>query len=69
MITIIAFREMGLGNEPMKCFCGMMNMPSPMNLNPFAKSSKKLDGVYNDIANESMKQAALEVKKLFETKY
>ena len=63
LASIIAFREMGLGYENMKSFCGMMNMPPPMNLNAFVKASTKLHGVYTDTAHESMKQASLEVKK------
>ena len=55
---------MGLGYEAMKSFCGMMNMPTPMNLNAFVKSSKKLHDAYTASASESMKQAALKVKKL-----
>ena len=47
----------------MKSFCGMMNMPPPINLNAFVKASTKLHGVYTDTAHESMKQASLEVKK------
>ena len=43
---------MGLGYENMKSFCGMMNMPPPMNLNAFVKASTKLHGVYTDTAHE-----------------
>lgn len=62
LTSMIAFREIGVGYNGMKNFCGVMNMPPPMNKSAFQKLSKVIHKHYVDVAKMSMKQAALEVR-------
>ena len=62
LTSIIAFRECGVGYDGIKNFCGVVNMPPPMNKTAFQKSSKSIHNVYSETADLSMKQAAREVK-------
>ena len=61
-MSVIAFRENGLGHSAMENFCGMMNMPPPMTKAAYQKSMSKIADVYKHVAADSMKQAAAEVK-------
>ena len=42
LTSIIAFREYGVGYDGIKTFCGVVNMPPPMNKTAFQKSSKSI---------------------------
>jgi hypothetical protein len=63
LVSIVAFREIGVGYDGIKNFCGVMNMPHPMSKTAFQKLSKTVHINYVNVANESMRQAALEVRK------
>ena len=60
---IMAFREIGLGHEAVKTFCGMMNMPPPMNKKSYDITSSKLHDTYVQTAQDSMKTAANEIRQ------
>ena len=45
MRTVIAFREIGRGHQPMKEFCRILNMPS-MNVSAYDKINNKLSSAY-----------------------
>ena len=61
--TTIAFREMGKGYSSMRTFTSMMNMPPPMRANAYYdKINNTLHVVYNDVAEQSMHNAAEETR-------
>jgi len=59
--SAIAFREMGRGHSAIEKFCGVMNMPPPMNSFSFEKTVRNvLHKNYLATAEESMKRGAEE---------
>ena len=60
--TVIAFREMGKGYHSMCTFTSMMNMPPPMRANTYDKINDTLYTVYNNVAEQSMHNAAEETR-------
>ena len=52
-----------MGYDGIKLFCGVVNMPPPMNRTACQKTSKSIHNVYSETADLSMKQAAREVKE------
>ena len=60
--TVIAFREMGKGYHSMCTFTSMMNMPPPMRANAYDKINDTLYTVYNNVAEQSMHNAAEETR-------
>ena len=55
---ILAFREIGKGYSSIKKFCGLMNMPDPMNKSSFNSLNEEIANSYNYIAEASMNNAA-----------
>ena len=49
--------------DGIKKFCGVVNMPPPMNKTAFQKSSKSIHNVYSETIDLPMKQAAREIKE------
>ena len=59
--SAIAFREIGRGHSAIEKFCGVMNMPPPMNSFSYEKTvTNVLLKHYNTTAEESMKRGAAE---------
>ena len=52
--VIIAMREIGRGHTALKTFCGVMNMPPPLQIISFNEMQQKFASVYQDVANDSM---------------
>ena len=61
--TVLAFREIGKGHEPLKTFNSCMNMPQPMTAKSFAAVNEKLSIAYEEVAKRCMQGAAEEVRK------
>ena len=61
--SVLAFREIGRGLEPMKTFNACMNMPRPMTEKNFASINEKLYDAYEDVAEKCLLAAAMEVRK------
>ena len=53
-LVIIAMKEIGRGQTALKTFCGVMNMPSPMQIISFNEMQQNIASVYQDVANDSM---------------
>ncbi|GFV72535.1 hypothetical protein TNCV_2763991 [Trichonephila clavipes] len=54
--SILAMRCIGQGLESLKTFCAVMSLPNPVE----QKSHDKLSRVMKEVAEESMKMAAVE---------
>ena len=62
--SVIAFREIGKGYAALlESFCYIMNMPPPMTRNSYDKLVDGLHEPYMLSAQQSMKNAASEVKE------
>ena len=61
--TVLAFREIGKGHEPLKTFNSCMNMPQPMTAKSFAAVNEKLSVAYEEVAKRCMQGAAEEVRR------
>ena len=60
--TVIAFRYLGIGYEGLENFCMQMNMHKPMTRQTYGKVIDSLHDVYLEIAKQSMRTAAEEIK-------
>jgi len=60
--TVMAFRNLGIGYEGLENFCMQMNMHKPMTRNNYGKVIDSLHDVYLEIAKQSMRNAAEEIK-------
>ena len=60
--AVVTFREIGHGYQALETFCGMMNMPPPMNKNSFYRTSSNVHTVYLHTSRQSMKKAADEIR-------
>ena len=61
--TVLAFREIGKGHEPLKTFNSCMNMPQPMTVKSFSAINEKLSVAYEEVAKGCMRRGAEEVRK------
>lgn len=61
--TVLAFREIGKGHEPMKTFNACMNMPRPMTEKNIASINERLFNAYEAVAEKCLLTAATEVRK------
>ena len=57
--TVAAFREIGKGFAVIETFCGIMNMPQPMNRTTFRDCIDSMHPAYVNTAEHSMNNAAL----------
>ena len=62
--TVMAFREIGRGHEGMKTFTTMMNMASPLAFTSYNDINSTLHDIYENVAAENTKKAAVEVRKI-----
>ena len=56
--SISAIREIGKGYSALSAFCGLMNLPPPMQIQAFNEMRDKVSEVYKQIADVSMQNAA-----------
>ena len=59
--TIMTFREIGKGYSALETFCGIMNMPAPMNVKAFNEMQLKIADAYIKVSKTSMIDAAEEI--------
>ena len=60
----MAFREIGKGHVDIETFCGLMNMPHPMNVKAYNNMVKDIMlPIYNTLVKEDMKEAAEELRQ------
>jgi hypothetical protein len=62
--AVISFREIGKGNESMKRFNTLFNMPPPLSRSSHNEINLSLHGIYKESAEDSMTQAAKEVREI-----
>ena len=62
IISLIAYREIGRGFTHIETFNRVMNMPPPYSHSNYDETLKELFSPYEDAMNESMLQAAENVK-------
>ena len=62
--SVMAFREIGKGFESMKIFSRLMNMTGPINAKAYNAINDHLLEAYLVAADNSMSQAATEVKEI-----
>ena len=60
----MAFRNLGIGYDGIESFCMHMNMHKPMTKNNYMKVIDSLHDAYINVADESMKTAAAELKEI-----
>ena len=56
----MAFREIGKGYSALETFCGIMNMPAPMNVKAFNEMQLKIADAFIKVSKTSMTDAAEE---------
>ena len=61
---IMAFREFGKGYDAINTFTSLMNMPPPMAIRIYNSINEKLRNVYMNSAEDNMKEAGNEVRKI-----
>ncbi len=61
--TVLAFREIGKGHEPLKTFNSCMIMLQPITAKSYLAMNDKLSNSNAEVAEECMIRAANEVKK------
>ena len=61
--TIMAFREIGKGYSALETFCGIMNMPAPMNVKAFNEMQLKIADAYIKVSKTSMTDVAEEMRQ------
>eukprot|EP00794_Sanderia_malayensis_P014632 gene14632-16150_t len=59
----LAIKEIGLGYRSLNMFSQVLNLLPPVNVSSFQKTVERLNEVYSEAANDSMSQAACEVKE------
>ena len=52
-LSIIAMREIGRGHTSLTVLCGVMNLPTPMNIKAYNDMQEKIALVYKEVANQS----------------
>ena len=52
--SVIAFREIGKGNEAMRTFTTIMNMPPPLSHQPYSDINLSLHNIYGKAAKEKV---------------
>nr|XP_047138397.1 uncharacterized protein LOC124814606 [Hydra vulgaris] len=62
--SVMAFREIGRGRDAMLTFTSIMNMPPPLSKPSFDCINSKLYDAYKSVAEQSMKNAAMEVRRI-----
>ena len=62
--AVMAFREIGRGNEAMSTFTTIMNMPAPLSNHSYDLTNNKLHKVYKEISSQSMKAAVSELREM-----
>ena len=62
-IRTMAFREIGKGYSALETFCGIMNMPAPMNVKAFNEMQLKIADAYLKVSKTSMTDAAEEIRQ------
>ena len=60
-IRTIAFREIGKGYSALETFCGIMNMPAPMNVKAFNEMQLKIADANIRVSKTSMTDATEEI--------
>ncbi|GFV07902.1 uncharacterized protein TNCV_4506371 [Trichonephila clavipes] len=58
--SILAMRCIGQGLESLKTFCAVMSLPNPVEQKSYDVINNKLSRVMKEVAEESMKRAAVE---------
>ncbi|GFS59333.1 hypothetical protein TNCV_3724971 [Trichonephila clavipes] len=58
--SILAMRCIGQGLESLKTFCAVMSLPNPVEQKSHDVINNKLSRVMKEVAEESMKMAAVE---------
>ncbi|GFV72078.1 uncharacterized protein TNCV_2460111 [Trichonephila clavipes] len=58
--SILAMRCIGQGSESLKTFCAVMSLPNPVEQKSYDVINNKLSRVMKEVAEESMKRAAVE---------
>ena len=58
--SVMAFREIGVDQVGIETLHCIINMPPPMNTNAYSKTISKLNGIFGNVAAETMKQDAEE---------
>ncbi|GFX51601.1 uncharacterized protein TNCV_5013051 [Trichonephila clavipes] len=58
--SILAIRCIGQGLESLKTFCAVMSLPNPVEQKSYDVINHKLSRVMKEVAEESMKRAAVE---------
>ena len=61
--SVIAFREIDKGNEAIRTFTTMMNMPPPLSHQSYNDINLNLHNIYEKAAKESMLAAVNDLKK------
>ncbi|GFT23876.1 uncharacterized protein TNCV_3207391 [Trichonephila clavipes] len=62
--SILAMRCIGQGLESLKTFCAVMSLPNPVEQKSYDVINNKLSRVMKEVAEESMKRAAVEENSL-----
>nr|XP_047122595.1 uncharacterized protein LOC124806069 [Hydra vulgaris] len=62
--SVMAFREIGRGRDAMLTFTSIMNMPPPLSKPSFDCINSKLYDAYKSVAEQSMKNAAMEARRI-----
>ncbi|GFU75986.1 uncharacterized protein TNCV_4218821 [Trichonephila clavipes] len=57
--SILAMRCIGQGLESLKTFCAVMSLPNPVEQKSYDAINNKLSRVMKEVAEESMKRAAV----------
>ncbi|XP_046862956.1 uncharacterized protein LOC124456591 [Xenia sp. Carnegie-2017] len=66
--SVLAMRNIGVGDQGLVKFCGVMNMLSPMNANSYNDHVMAIHGAAEVVAKNSMKHAAEELNQFYKPK-
>ena len=62
--SVLAARFVGRGHAGLRKFCGILNLPPPVSKSAFQRHQRALHAAFRSVAQSSMEQAALEVRKV-----